>query len=91
LCDNVFKRFQESNFTKFKTITITIRFADFQTQTSSKSFKESFTKNKTLFAGRGKKQFELEILKLVLPFLDRRQNPRQKPIRLIGVRMEKLS
>ncbi|MGD0576607.1 MAG: DNA polymerase IV [Candidatus Staskawiczbacteria bacterium] len=91
LCDNVFKRFQESNFTKFKTITITIRFADFQTQTSSKSFKESFTKNKTLFAGRGKKQFELEILKLVLPFLDRRQNPRQKPIRLIGVRVEKLS
>jgi len=27
---------------------------------------------------------------LLLPFVDRRQNPQQKPIRLIGVRIEKL-
>lgn len=84
LTNNVFNRFQNSNFTTFKSITITIRFADFETKTSSKSFKESFTAS-------SKKKFDLEILKLVLPFLDSRSNPRRKPLRLIGVRVEKLS
>jgi len=84
LCDSVFKRLQASSFTKFNAITITIRFADFETKTSSKSFKESFLKT-------NQKKFELEILKLVLPFLDSRSNPHQKPIRLIGVRVEELS
>lgn len=81
--DNVFKRFTESNFTNFKTIIITVRFADFKTQTSSKTFKEGFTKN-------NQKKFNLEILKLTLPFLDARSNPKQKPLRLIGVRVERL-
>lgn len=91
ICDNfiklsasVLQRFTESNFTKFSNITITVRFADFETKTSSKSFKEGFTKNSN-------KKFDLEILRLILPFLDSRANPRQKPIRLIGVRIEKLS
>jgi len=83
LCDNIFKKFTESNFTSFKTITITIRFADFQTKTTSKTFKDGFTKT-------SQKKLALEILKLILPFLDSRSNPRQKPLRLIGVRVEKL-
>jgi hypothetical protein len=29
-------------------------------------------------------------MKLLMPFLDRRENPRGKLIRLIGVRLEKL-
>src|SRR5207247_2580438 len=33
---------------------------------------------------------EFEAWKLLLPFLDRRENPKRKPIRLIGVRIEKL-
>jgi hypothetical protein len=36
------------------------------------------------------KQLEAEALKLFLPFLDRRENPQRKLIRLIGVRVEKL-
>jgi DNA polymerase IV (DinB-like DNA polymerase) len=92
LSANVFQRFTGSDFTKFNNITITVRFADFETKTSSKSFKESFTHLQNLgFTKRGKKQFELEVLKLVLPFLDSRSNPRQKPIRLIGVKIEKFS
>lgn len=81
---SVFKKFTESGFTKFSNITITIRFADFETKTSSKSFKEGISANQ-------KGKFDLEILRLVLPFLDARSNPNKKPIRLIGVRIEKLS
>jgi DNA polymerase IV (DinB-like DNA polymerase) len=29
-------------------------------------------------------------MKLLMPFLDRRENPRRKLLRLIGVRVEKL-
>jgi DNA polymerase IV (DinB-like DNA polymerase) len=32
-----------------------------------------------------------ESLKLLLPFLDRRENPQRKLIRLLGLRVEKLS
>lgn len=81
LCNNVFERFLQSDFTNFKTITITIRFADFQTKTSSKSFTNKLTKQNS-------KLFYIEILKLILPFLDKRQNPSLKLIRLIGVRIE---
>lgn len=83
LSDSVFKSFERSAFTTFGTITITARFFDFETKTSSKSFKMAIDKS-------NKKKFELEILKLLLPFLDKRSNPKRKPIRLIGVRIEKL-
>lgn len=81
LSDSVFKSFLNSNFKKFKTIAITVRFADFETKTSSKSFKDGV---------HTKKKFEIEILRLILPFLDKRANPRRKPLRLVGVRIEKL-
>ncbi|MFA5877987.1 MAG: DNA polymerase IV [Candidatus Staskawiczbacteria bacterium] len=80
---NVFKRFRESGFDCFKTITIVVRFADFETKTSSKSFKKEIKVEDN-------KIFEIETLKLILPFLDQRSNPRGKLIRLIGVRIENL-
>ncbi|MFA5432229.1 MAG: DNA polymerase IV [Candidatus Paceibacterota bacterium] len=83
LADNVFKRFIEGNFHEFKNITIIVRFADFETKTSSKSFKIGIGQN-------DKKKFRVEVLKLVMPFLDRRNNPKEKLIRLIGVKIEKL-
>jgi DNA polymerase IV (DinB-like DNA polymerase) len=83
LSKNVFQRFTESGFAGFKNITITVRFADFETKTSSKTFKEGI-------GPKEGKRFRLEVLKLALPFLDRRSNPRKKPIRLIGVRLEKI-
>lgn len=83
LSDSVFKSFTNSGFNSFKTIAITVRFADFETKTSSKSFKEAISKD-------NKKKFEIEVLKILLPYLDKRSNPNKKPIRLIGVRIEKL-
>ena len=102
LARSVFQKFSASGFTQFKGITITVRFADFETKTSSKSFKSGFTTvtQPALFSqassgrdldGRGQKDFELEVLRLVLPYLDPRQNPRLKPLRLIGLRLEKLT
>jgi len=84
LVTDVFKRFTESGFSEFKNITITVRFADFETKTSSKSFKVGISLN-------DKKKFKIEVLKLVMPFLDKRGNPKGKLIRLIGVKIEKLS
>lgn len=86
ICQSVFERFLESGFTSFKTIGITVRFSDFQTHTSAKTLKISiYSKNPR----RGEKEFKLQALKLLLPYLDRRKNPRKKLIRLIGVRIEK--
>ena len=81
LCEGVFKSFKESEFKSFKTIAITVRFYDFETKTSAKTFKKEM---------EDKKMLMLESLKLLLPFFDRRKNPRQKSIRLVGVRVEKL-
>lgn len=81
LCKSVYKRFVDSNFSVFRTIGITVRFSDFETKTTAKTLKQP-TGNE--------KEFSVEALKLLLPYIDRRKNPRQKLIRLIGVKIEKL-
>ena len=84
LSDSVFKSFLQNESTIFKTLAITVRFADFETKTSAKSFKEGIGCD-------DKAKFDIEIMKLLLPYLDKRNNPKRKPIRLIGVRVERLS
>ena len=66
---------------KFKTVGIVVRFSDFETKTRSHTIEE---------ASDDKKVLETEALKLLLPFLDSRENPKRKKIRLVGVRTEKL-
>ena len=81
ICQNVFRRFSESGFQSFRTITVTVRFADFQT----------FTRSQTLSVPTNTAQIlQFESMKLLTPFLDKRENPKNKPIRLIGIRVEKL-
>lgn len=80
LCENVFLRFKESGFKIFKTVAIVVRFSGFETKTSAKTLKNPTSR---------KKEFKLEAIKLLLPYLDKRKNPRLKAIRLIGVKMEK--
>lgn len=63
----------------FKTITITVRFSDFTTRSRSHSLKE-YTLSIPVI--------QHESLKLFLPFLDRRENPGKKLIRLLGVGVE---
>jgi DNA polymerase IV (archaeal DinB-like DNA polymerase) len=82
LCKSVFKRFLESGFKTFKTIGVTVRFSDFETKTTAKTLKKPAS---------SEKEFSLEALKLLLPYSDRRKNPRQKLIRLIGVRVQGLN
>lgn len=81
LAKGVFRRFEESGHKTYKTIVVTVRFHDFQTQTRSHTFPKPAKDFETL---------RFESLRMLMPFLDKRENPRQKFIRLIGVRVEKL-
>ena len=82
LGQEAFRRFKKSGFKSFNTITIKVRFSDFETKTHSSTFSKPTAALSAL---------RFEILRLLLPFLDKRKNPRGKAIRLIGVRLEKLS
>src|SRR5581483_4349780 len=84
ICQQVFSRFRESGAPGFKTVTVTVRFSDFTTKTSSKSFPGILTANHY-------KKFQIETLKLLLPYVDHRKNPNRKSIRLIGARIENLT
>ena len=64
-----------------RTVAVKVRFADFETKTRAHTLPQPADSPATL---------EFEALKLVLPFLDRRENPQRKPLRLLGVKIEKL-
>lgn len=82
LCKRVIKRFHSSEFRNYKTVTVTVRFADFETKTRTRTLPRPASSLATL---------KRESMKLILPFLDKRENPKGKLIRLVGVRVEKLS
>lgn len=79
---DVMARLKNSDFEKFKTVVITVRFSDFQTLTRSHTFKKSSDSQDVL---------RVEMMRLLMPFFDNRSNPKHKKIRLVGVRIEKLS
>ena len=81
LCQEVMKRFAREGFETFRTVVVKVRFADFETHQRAHTLRNAANSAATL---------EREALKLLLPFLDRRENPHRKAIRLIGVRVEKL-
>lgn len=81
MCGSVWKRMLAEGFRTFRTVVVTIRFADFDTHSRSQ----------TLTAATGSPaRLRFLAMKLLMPFLDRRENPRRKLLRLIGVRLEKL-
>lgn len=82
LSENVFSRFKKEGFKSFKTVTITVRFYDFETKSRSHTLTSDQNSLKTI---------KLEAIKLITPFLDSRENTKRKPIRLVGVRVEKLN
>ncbi len=91
MCENVFQSFRASCFAKCKTIAITVRFTGFETKTSAKTISArggSALGGKNGLGIDDLNRFKTEALKLMLPYLDKRKNPKLKPIRLIGVRME---
>lgn len=81
ICKSVYKRFLESGFKTFKTIGVTVRFSDFETKTTAKTLKKPTN---------SEKEFIIETMKLLLPYIDNRKNPHKKLIRLIGAKIEKL-
>lgn len=80
MCAAVAERARREGF-QWKTVSITVRFHDFQTQSRTHTIKNFSDSTKML---------ELEAVRLFLPFLDVRENPYKKSIRLLGVRVEHL-
>lgn len=81
LTGQVYERFKKSAFTTFKSVGITVRFEGFETKSRTKTLSIQ-TSSKELL--------EFETLKLLMPFLDSRENPKRKLIRLVGVKIERL-
>ncbi len=69
-------------FKEFRTIVLTVRFSDFET----------VSRSRTLEAPTGSaEKLRQHVTQMFFPFLDKRENPGKKKIRLLGVRVEKLS
>src|SRR5882724_1193287 len=87
MVERIIGKLRGKEFSGFRTITLTVRFSDFQTSNRSRSFKSGITVNNN---GRALEVLKQEALSLLQPFFDARENPRGKAIRLIGLRLEKL-
>lgn len=79
---DILGRLRRAGFSGFRTVVLTVRFGDFETR------QRSTTSPRPLFTER---ELSLRGLKLLLPFFERRGNPRGKAVRMIGLRVEKLS
>lgn len=77
----VIERFRRDGWKSFQTVAIAVRFADFDTKSRSRTLKTPASDQSAL---------EFEAMKLLMPFFDKRENPHEKLVRLLGVRIEKL-
>lgn len=82
MCENVISRLKADGFKNFQAVVVTVRFAGFETKNRSRTLEKPADSLDVL---------KKEALKLLMPFFDKRENPGNKLIRLIGVRVEKLS
>ena len=82
LAQTVWTRLEAHGFRAFKTVTVTVRLENFMTFARSRTVREAWTSEDALWGAARE---------LLLPFLDARENPRLRKLRLIGVRAEKLS
>lgn len=81
LAEDVGRRLKQDNFKTFRAIVLTVRFGDFSTKTRSRTLASPVSDPKII---------EFEGFRLLMPFLDGRENPERKLIRLLGLRVEKL-
>jgi DNA polymerase IV (archaeal DinB-like DNA polymerase) len=82
LAEDVYRRFVAEGFHAFRTVTITVRFAGFVTRSRSHTGARPF---------RSDVELHDEVHRLLEPFFGPKENPKGRKIRLIGVRVEKLS
>jgi DNA polymerase IV (DinB-like DNA polymerase) len=87
MAERMIAKLQEKEFKGFRTVTLTVRFADFQTSNRSRTLKDGIRVDAREEPLRRLKETALS---LILPFFDGRENPRGKPFRLIGLRVENL-
>jgi DNA polymerase IV (DinB-like DNA polymerase) len=87
MAESVISKLREKQFAGFRTVTLTVRFSDFDTRNRSHSLKNGIALDND---GQALQLLKQEALSLLLPFFDARENPRGKAIRLIGLRLEKL-
>ncbi len=81
MCRSVFERLEREGFMSFRTVVVIVRFSNFDTRSRARTLPAPASRLKPL---------QSEALRLILPFLDSRENPKGRAIRLIGVRLEKL-
>ena len=79
---NIIRYLAKEGFASFRTLVLTVRFADFETVSRSRTLSHPVSDAETL---------RRHVTQMFFPFLDRRENPRRKKIRLVGVRIEKLA
>jgi DNA polymerase IV (DinB-like DNA polymerase) len=72
-------------FTSFRSVGITVRFSDFTTKTRSVTLREPVPAR----GAAALSTIQFQALRLFMPFLDRREDPLRKPIRLLGVKVER--
>jgi DNA polymerase IV (DinB-like DNA polymerase) len=82
LARTVWSRLEGHGFRACRTVTVTVRFENFVTSSRSRTRREACASEAALTAAA---------LELLVPFLDERENPRRRKLRLIGVRAEKLA
>jgi DNA polymerase IV (DinB-like DNA polymerase) len=85
MAERVIAKLKEKEFKGFRTVTVTVRFSDFQTTNRSRSFKDGIRMDDDAL-----RRLQEATLSLIQPFFDARENPRAKAFRLIGLRTEKL-
>jgi DNA polymerase IV (DinB-like DNA polymerase) len=85
MAERIIATLRTKQFTGFRTVTVTVRFGDFQTSNRSRSLKDGISVD-----DNGTSRLKKAAQALILPFFDARENPRAKAFRLIGLRVEKL-
>ena len=85
MAERIIAELKAKQFTGFRTLTVTVRFGDFQTSNRSRTLKDGVSIDEN-----GSSRLKEAALMLLLPFFDARENPRGKAFRLIGLRVEKL-
>src|SRR5262245_32354014 len=77
MAERMIAKLKAKEFKGFRTVTVTVRFADFQTSNRSRSLKDGIHIDDNGFS-----QLKETALSLLLPFFDARENPRAKAFRL---------
>jgi len=86
MAERIIARLRGKEFKGFRTVTVTVRFADFQTSNRSRTIKDGIV----IGGDDALRRLKEAASALMMPFFDGRENPRGKAFRLIGLRVEKL-